>query len=208
MTRILKSDIRYISQRAALRACAEMDDQLAQEQSDLAVHFYGMWASVYISKEDMKVLPKLSQSYVTIQSIRQHFHFEVLSWDEKYGAQATVVQQTFNLLDGVSLRIPGKMDSYRLTVQMEKDSEDYARLSNYLSMKQEREKKFQEIESQVKAFLEAHTTVKKALAVWPELRELFPERLTKPATKDYLPAFNPADLNGAIGLPSEEKEAA
>lgn len=208
MTRILKSDMRYIAQRAANRACAEMDDLLAELQSDLAVHFYGMWASVYISAEDMKVLPKLSQSYVTVESSWQQFRFEVTSWDDERGTQTSIVNERFNLLDGVSLRFPANHENYRLTVVLEKDSEDYRRLSNYQNLKQQREKQYVKIESQVKAFLEAHTTVKKALAVWPELRELFPERLTKPATKDYLPAFNPTDLNGAIGLPSKEKEAA
>ena len=54
---------------------------------------------------------------------------------------------------------------------------------------------------QVRAVLNTCSTVKKLLTVWPEAKELLPDRLEE--ARPQLPAVQTQELNAAIGLPTE-----
>ena len=62
------------------------------------------------------------------------------------------------------------------------------------------------LEAQLRTLLGSVTTVKKLLEIWPEAAELLPTAEVKSASN--LPTVLVSSLNAAIGLPSDDKEAA
>lgn len=75
------------------------------------------------------------------------------------------------------------------------------RFHELLNRETELGKRRSDLKTQVRAVLNSCTTVKKLLDVWPEVKELLPQQLEE--ARAQLPAVQTADLNAALGLPTE-----
>lgn len=75
------------------------------------------------------------------------------------------------------------------------------RFHELLNREAELDKRRSDLKTQVRAVLNSCTTVKKLLDVWPEVKELLPQQLEE--ARAQLPAVQTADLNAALGLPTE-----
>lgn len=210
MTRILKSVRDTVSREAAELAVAEMKSATEELKTKLCDMFYKKWLKENTNaavRKMMKDIPEnVRSSFVRTEAKEQRWSIRQ-EWDKEDGKRDyTFNSKTFPV--PFPLMFPAAFAIGSLDVVIERGDE-YSEVYSAITQNESQiYKRYEEVRREVDAVMRANSTVKKLLAVWPEVKELLPEAYLDPKPKVHLPAFNPAKLNNTIGLPSGTKKAA
>ena len=208
MTRILKDDRNGICRKAVDMATEEDSAALWKLGSALATALHQKWLKDNVNPADRKLLDTLSPAFVKSQeSGQQKFYIYLMTKDEDGEEKRKWSGREKLPVDGI-IKVPAVHSMGELDIDLNEGTKLAKQLSAYQTAVQTLNKKKQELYAEIRAVLEANITVKKLLAVWPEVRELIPNHYLNPPEKVHLPAFNPAKLNMTIGLPTGKKKKA
>lgn len=210
MTRILKYVRDMVSRKAAERAVAEMKSENEELKRKLCGMFYAKWLKENTNAAVRKTMKEIPESvrvnFIRTETEEQRWCIRS-EWSNKDGGR-DYRRQTKRFPVPSPLTFPAAFSSGSLDITIERGDEYSEIWSEIQRNNTQIQKRYEEVRLEVQAVMRANATVKKLLAVWPDVKELLPEEMTNPKPKAHLPAFNPTKLNIAIGLPSDKQPKA